>query len=67
MTDRHSGFIVVLDKDIREDDAQPIISAIRQIKGVMDVQPIVSDPLLHIASIRVKNDILEKIMELLRH
>lgn len=40
MTDRHSGYLVVLDHDIREDDAEHIINAIRMVKGVQDVQPV---------------------------
>jgi hypothetical protein len=44
MTDRHAGYIVVLEKDIREDDAEEtILAALRMIKGVQSVQPIVAD------------------------
>ena len=39
MTARHSGYFVVLGDDIREDDAQEIISAIKMIKGVRSVVP----------------------------
>lgn len=41
MTDRYSGFVVTLKEDMREDDAQATIGALRQIKGVVDVQPVV--------------------------
>ena len=44
MTDRWNGFIVTLDRDIREDDAQPILDALRMVKGVQTVQPSVSSP-----------------------
>jgi len=40
MTERFSGFQVVLDQDIREDDAEAIITAIRMIKHVVSVKPI---------------------------
>lgn len=43
MTDRHAGYVVTLAKDIREDDAEHIINAMRMIKGVADVSPIISD------------------------
>lgn len=33
MTDRHAGYIVTLAADIREDDAEHIINAIRMVKG----------------------------------
>lgn len=40
MTDRHAAYIVILDEDIREDDAEGIISALRHIRFVADVQPV---------------------------
>jgi len=39
MTDRLKGLTVAFDRDIREDDAEAIVSAIKMIKGVLDVQP----------------------------
>lgn len=35
MTDRLKGFIVTLTTDIREDDAESIVQAIKMIKGVL--------------------------------
>lgn len=46
MTDHYSGFLVILEKDIRDDDAQPIIDAIKQLRGVLRVEPQTSDPML---------------------
>lgn len=43
MTDRYSGFVVRLDGDIREDDAQDVITALRQIRFVASVEPVTSD------------------------
>jgi hypothetical protein len=42
MTNRHSGYVVVLTDDIREDDAEAVITALKMIKGVLSVQPIVN-------------------------
>lgn len=39
MTDRYKGLMVAFDHDIREDDAQAIIAAIRQLRGVAGVEP----------------------------
>jgi Co/Zn/Cd efflux system component len=36
-TDRIHALTIVLDKDYRDDDVQPIVNAIRQIRGVADV------------------------------
>ena len=43
MTTLHKGYVVALTEDIREDDAESIINAIRMVKGVMSVKPIDSD------------------------
>lgn len=44
MTDRHTGYVVTLSSDIREDDAQAIVDAIRMVKGVLSVEPVTADP-----------------------
>lgn len=44
MTDRYSGFIVVLKQNLREDDAEQTLNALRQIRGVATVEPVVSEP-----------------------
>jgi hypothetical protein len=41
MTDRHSGYIVILDHDVRSDDTTYIMNAIAMIKGVLSVEPII--------------------------
>lgn len=43
MTDRHMGYVVHLAENIREDDAQNVINAIRMISGVTDVTPVTAD------------------------
>lgn len=43
MTDRHCGYIVTLEGEIREDDSERVIEAIKQLRGVIDVQPVVQD------------------------
>lgn len=65
MTDRHAGYVVVLDRDIRDDDAQATIAAIGQIKGVASVEPIVADPGSIIAEVRAKREIGEKVLRAL--
>ncbi len=45
MTDRYTGFIVTLEHDMREDDAESTIEAIRHIKGVVGVEPVKTDML----------------------
>lgn len=43
MTDRLKGVYVSFDSDIRDDDAQGIIDAIKMIKGVLHVETSVVD------------------------
>jgi hypothetical protein len=66
MTDRYVTFTVVLEREIRSDDAEPILQAIRQIRGVADVVPQVADPLAYWAKFHVKRDILTKLLDYLK-
>jgi hypothetical protein len=43
MTDRHTAYIVVLEHDIRDDDAEPVLTALRMVKGVASVEPVIAD------------------------
>ncbi len=66
MTDRIKGFAVVLDRNIRDDDAQPILDAIRQIRHVLSVTPMVSGHEDLFARERVKRELGEKLWKVLR-
>ena len=66
MSDRINSFTIVLDKDIKDEDAQPLIAGLKMFKGVIDVTPNVTTPDLHVALIRERyriNDELLKIIE----
>lgn len=65
MTDRHAGYIITLERDIREDDAQAITNAIGQIRGVIDVQPIIADSNLMMAEARAVAEWRSKIIGVL--
>lgn len=65
MTDRLNALTVVLDKDIRVDDAEALISAIRQLRGVASVTGNVSDINTHIAQERARIDLGSKLWEVL--
>lgn len=67
MTDRYYALTVTLDRDIRDDDALPIIEAIKMIKCVRDVKPLISEPTIYIAQERAKIEIKEKIWGLLKN
>lgn len=66
MTDRYNAVVVTFEKDIRDDDAETIINAIRMIKGVLDVNPNVSDVNMHVAQTRAKIEIINKLYDLIK-
>jgi hypothetical protein len=66
MTDRHAGYVVTLSEDVREDDAEAIINAIRMIRGVVDVAPVLGGVDMQIAEARVNGRWRDRIAGLLR-
>lgn len=66
MTDRYNALIVVLDKDIRDDDAVVIINAIQQIKHVLTVKGNVADIDSDVAESRIKLELTRKLYEVLK-
>lgn len=55
MTDRHAAYIVTLDHDIREDDAEAILNALRMVKHVLSVEPVVAGYGQHVAEQRAND------------
>jgi hypothetical protein len=45
MTDRYKGFSVTLIKDMRDDDAESLLDALKMLKGVLKVTPVLADPI----------------------
>ena len=66
MTDRIHSITLVLDKDIRIDDAEMLIQAAGMFKGVINVQPNVSDYDSIVAIARVKSELTLKLFEALK-
>lgn len=65
MTTRHAGYVVTLEKDIREDDAQCIFDAIHMIRGVLSVKPVEGGIEQHIADERAQRAIRERLWKAL--
>lgn len=59
MTDRINALVVVLEKDIRDDDIEATRNAIMQIKGVISVGNNVADHTDFIAKSRVQQEVTE--------
>jgi len=66
VTARYFALTVLLDEDIREDDAEPIINAIKMIRHVLAVEPHVVEPQTWLAEERAKNELRSKLWEALR-
>lgn len=66
MTDRYHSLVVVLDENTRNDDAQALISAIRQLRGVISVKGNVVDSETYMAEERARQKLLTKILSILR-
>lgn len=64
MTDRIKGLTVTLEKDIRVDDCEVILNAIRMVRGVASVATHVSDTDHYFAKEQLKSEFKEKIWKL---
>lgn len=65
MTDRVKGFTVTLEKDIRIDDVEEILSAVRMIRGVAHVEPSIRTSEDHMNRQRIKGELLTKLFKIL--
>lgn len=66
MTDRLKGLIVTFEQDIRTDDAQGIIDAIKHIRGVASVDTSVTNIEDHMNRVMVSREIRTKIFDALK-
>lgn len=65
MTDRIHSLTVVLEQDIRTDDVETIINAIRAIRFVGSVEKHVADLETHSARERVRLELGQKILDVI--
>ena len=65
MTDRISALTVVLKKDMREDDVEGLVNAILHMKFVGSVTTNVADIKEHIAEMRVRQELGDKLWSVL--
>lgn len=65
MTDRHAGYIVTLAENVREDDAEAIITALKMVRGVLSVEPVVADHQTAIGQSRADREWRDKLAKVL--
>ena len=64
MTARFSGFRVILEEDVREDDAEAVVTALQMIKGVLKVEPITNSVSGSLAAeVRVRRALAKRLYE----
>lgn len=63
MTDRINSFLVTLDRDIRDDDIEEIVTALRMVKFVAGVHPNVSSLDAVLAEERFRHDTGQRILK----
>lgn len=61
MTDRIYALSVVLEVNVRDDDLEPVLEAIKMIRGVLDVEPHVADVETWAAYARARHDLGRKL------
>lgn len=66
MTDRIVSLTVVLDKEIREDDCQAVIDAIKMIKGVGHVTAEVADVEFYTARAQASLELYKRVSKLFK-
>ncbi len=66
MTDRFNSITVLFEKDIRKDDAQHIIDAIKMIRGVLSIKANIYDVNSCLAEERARMELRMKLHELLK-
>lgn len=65
MTDRIHSIMVVLEKDIRDDEIQPLLDAIQLLRGVLKVKANVTDVDAELAQSRAYQKLRGEVMSLL--
>lgn len=65
MTDRIKGFYVALEDDMRVDDAEHILDAVRQLRGVAAVQHSITEVDDWMNRAKVQNEMRDKIFKVL--
>lgn len=61
MTDRVHSITVVLDRNYREDDLEPLLTALRQMRGIIDVELNVADIASSVATSRARISVIEEL------
>ncbi len=65
MTDRIHSLTIVLEKNTRSDDVQPLIDAIKMMRGVLSVKANVANLDTYTAEIRARSEVIEDLCNII--
>jgi len=65
VTERLKGVVVAFDVDIREDDVQTLVNAIRCFRHVLSVEPVMANADDWVVEQRVRDDLSKKLWDVL--
>ena len=65
MTTRYSHITIALEADMRDDDAESLLNAIRQLRGVLSVEAQVANPEVWIGTERARERLGQALWEVL--
>jgi hypothetical protein len=63
MTDRHCGYVITLDRDIRADDAKHFVTALCRLRGVVKVEPLIADAMSHVARAQARHEMRNRVLK----
>lgn len=63
MTNRHRGYIITLEENIREDDAERLINALEFLVGSGRIKPVVDDAEKQMIECKVRIEMREKLLK----
>jgi len=66
MPDRVNYLTVGLEKNMREEDVEALVQAIRCMRGVLDCKPNIVDSTCWVAETRAKQELMEKIFNVFK-
>lgn len=66
MSDRHVAYTVVLSCELKDEDSQRTLAAIRMLKGVLSVVPVVADANFYVARQQAKYELRRLLFDALR-
>jgi len=65
MTDRYHTLTVVLEENVRDEDARSLIDAIKHMRGVIAVDGVVADSTSYMAEERARFDLGQKLLKII--